>query len=222
MTKKLYAINTVNNFMDIIYKPFGLPFAQAHTDIELYNIMDDSLLKDILAAGRMNPLIASRILAYAKAAQASGADGIIVTCTSVNEATAFIKPLMSIPMINIEEPVAEEAVRCGTRIGVLATLPTSPAAIGRTIARKAAEMGKKVEIINRVADGAYDVLCTGDRAKHDEMVNEAMYQLAKEVDVIAFAQISMSLLKHETVRVPLFKIGNSGFERIRDLMNAKN
>lgn len=221
MPKKLYTINTVNNFMDIIYKPFGEPFAKANPDVSIFNIMDDSLLKDTLAAGQMTPVVASRMLSYAKAAEASGADGILVTCTSVNDATAYIKPLLSIPMIGIEEPAAEEAVRQGTKIGVLATLPTSPAAIGRTLLRKAAEQGKKVELVNRVADGAFDVLCAGDRCKHDEMVNEALYALAKEVDVIAFAQISMSLLQHEAVQVPLCKIGTSGFTAIQQMMHAR-
>ena len=50
---------------------------------------------------------------------------------------------------------------------------------------------------------------------------EALYKLSKEVDCIAFAQISMSLLKHEPVDVPLFKIGASGFEKIKELMNCK-
>ena len=44
MGKLLYTINTVNNFMDIIFNPFGKPFANANPDIEVYNIMDDSLL----------------------------------------------------------------------------------------------------------------------------------------------------------------------------------
>jgi len=221
MEKKLYTINTVNNFMDIIFKPFGVPFTEANPDLTIYNIMDDSLLKDTIAAGQMTPTIASRMLNYAKAAQASGADGVLVTCTSVNEATVFIKPLLDIPIIGIEEPAAEEAVNNGAKIGVLATLPTSPAAIGRTILRKAAAKGKKVDLVNRVADGAFDVLCSGDRAKHDEMVNEALYMLAKEVDVIAFAQISMSLLKHEAVNVPLCKIGTSGFAQIKQMIDAR-
>ncbi|MBE0600757.1 MAG: aspartate/glutamate racemase family protein [Firmicutes bacterium] len=222
MTKKLYTLNTVNNFMELIFKPFGMPFAQENPDINIFNIMDDSLLKDTLAAGHMTPVIASRLLAYAKAAEASGADGVLVTCTSVNEATAFIRPLLSIPILNIEEPVADEAVINGQKIGVLATLPTSPAAIGRTIARRAKEYGKQVEVVNRVADGAFDVLCAGNRAKHDEMVNDALYKLAKEVDVIAFAQISMSLLKHDAVQVPLYKIGTSGFTQIKALMDMRS
>lgn len=221
MGKLLYTINTVNNFMDIIFNPFGKPFAEANPDMEVYNIMDDSLLVDTRKYNGMTPAIASRMLNYAKAAEASGADGVICTCTSVNHATKMIRPLLNIPMINIEEPVAEMAAKSGKRIGVLGTIPTSPGAISWEIEEKAAEMGKEIEIVPAVVDGAFDVLCAGDRDKHDEMVCEALYKLSKEVDCIAFAQISMSLLKHEPVDVPLFKIGASGFEKIKELINCK-
>lgn len=221
MGKLLYTINTVNNFMDIIFNPFGKPFAEANPDIEVYNIMDDSLLVDTRKYNGMTPTIASRMLNYAKAAEASGADGVICTCTSVNHATKMIRPLLNIPMINIEEPVAEMAAKSGKRIGVMGTIPTSPGAISWEIEEKAAEMGKEIEIVPVVVDGAFDVLCAGDRDKHDEMVCEALYKLSKEVDCIAFAQISMSLLKHEPVDVPLFKIGASGFDKVKELMNCK-
>ncbi len=221
MGKLLYTINTVNNFMDIIFNPFGKPFAEENSDIEVYNIMDDSLLVDTRRYNGMTPVIASRMLNYAKAAEASGADGVICTCTSVNHATKMIRPLLNIPMINIEEPVAEMAAKSGKRIGVMGTIPTSPGAISWEIEEKAAELGKEIEIVPVVVDGAFDVLCTGDRDKHDEMVCEALYKLSKEVDCIAFAQISMSLLKHEPVDVPLFKIGASGFDKIKELMNCE-
>lgn len=216
--KKLYTINTVNNFMDIIYHPFAKPFMEQNPDIEIFNIMDDSLLPDTRACDGMTPVIASRMYQYAKGAEASGADGIIVTCTSVNQATKYIRPLLNIPILNIEEPVAEMAVRKGKRIGILATLPTSPKAIGSVIEEKAREMGKEIEIVTSVANGAFDLLCRGDREGHDRMVREALYKLADETDVIAFAQISMSLLDFEPVKVPVCMIGTSGFERIRDMM----
>ena len=43
------------------------------------------------------------------------------------------------------------AVDGGTKIGVLATLPTSSAAIGRTITDYAKTIGKQVEIVRRDA-----------------------------------------------------------------------
>ena len=119
--KTLYTINTVNNFMGMIYEPFGKVFEEKNPDVKIYNIMDDSLLVDTRTYNGMTPTIASRMLNYAKAAEASGADGVLVTCTSVNEATKFIRPLMNIPILNIEEPVAEMAVKNGKKIGILGT-----------------------------------------------------------------------------------------------------
>ena len=218
MKKTLYTINTVNNFMDIIYKPFGEPFKEQTEGLEIYNIMDDSLLKETLDNGGVNADVCNRMLNYAQAAQSSGADAILTTCTSVNEATKYIKKFIHIPVMNIEEPVADMAVENGKRIGILATLPTSPAAIGRVIKEKAAEQGKEIELLNVVVDGAFNVLCSGDRERHDQMVCEALYKLSEEVDVIAFAQISMSLLKHDEVKVPIYKIGTSGVKKIYSMM----
>lgn len=218
--KTLYTINTVNNFMGMIYEPFGKIFEEKNPDVKIYNIMDDSLLVDTRTYNGMTPAIASRMLNYAKAAEASGADGVLVTCTSVNEATKFIRPLMNIPILNIEEPVAEVAVKNGKKIGILGTIPTSPAALGRVVQEKAAELGKEIELVPAVAEGAFDVLCAGDVKKHDEMVCEALEKLAKEVDVIAFSQISMSLIDLPETEVPVYRIGESGFQKIKEMMDA--
>lgn len=218
--KTLYTINTVNNFMGMIYEPFGKVFEEKNPDVKIYNIMDDSLLVDTRTYNGMTPTIASRMLNYAKAAEASGADGVLVTFTSVNEATKFIRPLMNIPILNIEEPVAEMAVKNGKKIGILGTIPTSPAALGRVVQEKAAELGKEIELVPAVAEGAFDVLCAGDVKKHDEMVCEALEKLAKEVDVIAFSQISMSLIDLPETEVPVYRIGESGFQKIKEMMDA--
>ena len=56
--------------------------------------------------------------------------------------------------------------------------------------------------------------------KHDEMVCEALEKLAKEVDVIAFSQISMSLIDLPETEVPVYRIGESGFQKIKEMMDA--
>ena len=79
--KKLFLIHTVNQFMDMIYKPFGVPFAEENDDIEIYNIMDDTLLRETLDNGGITTSVRSRILNYAKSAAEAGADCAMVTCT---------------------------------------------------------------------------------------------------------------------------------------------
>lgn len=221
MTKKLAVIHTVNNFKEIIYDPFGKPFAEANSDIEVYNICDDTLLKETLEAGYCTNSVMRRIYNYVMSAVEFGANCAMLSCTSVYEAAKFIRPLAPIPVFDIAEPVAKAAVAAGKKIGVLATLPTSPKAVINMLNEEAAAEGKDIEIVTKVAEGAFDILCAGDRAKHDEMVNEALYSLAKEVDIICFAQISMSLLKHEECGIPLFKIGTSGFDYAKELILGK-
>lgn len=218
MGKKLALIHTVNNFKEIIYDPFGAPFAAANPDIEVVNFMDDTLLKETLQAGYCTEGVMRRIFTYVQNAASVGCDCAMVTCTSVNAGAKYIRPLSPIPVFNIDEPVAKAAVAAGKKIGVLATLPTSPKATIRLLEEEAAATGKEIEIVSKVAEGAFDVLCAGDRAKHDEMVCECLYSLAKEVDIICFAQISMSLLKHEDCGVPIFKIGPSGFDHAKEIL----
>ncbi len=221
MMKKLYLIHTIGNYKDIIYDPFAVPFKEENPHIEIYNISDDSLLKETLDEGRVTKKVYARILNYAKSAEFSGADAIMVTCTSVNEVTKYAKKFIQVPLLNIDEPAAEKTVSAGKRIGILATLPTSPIATKRLLFEEAKRMNKEIEIVVRVAEGAFDVLCRGDRDKHDDIVNKELKKLAAEVDTIAFAQISMSLVKHEELDIPVFKIGKSGFNRVKKLLNEK-
>lgn len=221
MSKKLALIHTVNNFKEIIYDPFGKPFAEENEDIEVVNFMDDTLLKETLKAGYCTEAVMRRIFTYVENAASVGCDCAMVTCTSVNAAAKYIRPLASIPVFNIDEPVAKAAVAAGKKIGVLATLPTSPKATIRLLKEEAAAVKKDIEIVTKVADGAFDVLCAGDRKKHDEMVCECLYSLAKEVDLICFAQISMSLLKYEECGVPIYEIGPSGFAHAKEILLSK-
>lgn len=219
MKKRLFLIHTINKFMEIIYNPFGKPFQEENPDIEIYNICDDTLLLETLDAGQLTNNVSMRILSYAKAAESAGADVVMVTCTSVNEAAKYARKFSNVPVFNIDEPVAKMTVDAGTKIGVLATLPTSPKGTVRLLREEAERQGKEIEIVTKVVDGAYDILVAGDRKKHDEMVVEALYQLAEEVDVITFAQISMSLVPHDDCGVPIYKIGTSGFEEAKRLLD---
>lgn len=77
-------------------------------------------------------------------------------------------------------------------------------------------MGKEIEIVPVVVDGAFDVLCAGDRDKHDEMVCEALYKLSKEVDCLAFAQLSMSLLKQSLWMCPCLRSAHPALIRSKN------
>ena len=218
--KKLFLIHTINSFMDIIYNPHFKPFLEQNTDVSINNIMDDSLLSETRDHDGITNAVCSRILNYVNSAELAGADVVMVTCTSVNEAAKYARRFAGVPVFNIDEPTVKEALSIGKRIGVLATLPTSPKGIIRLINEYAAEMGLSPEITSKVAEGAYDILVTGDRKKHDELVVKALRELAEDVDVIVFAQISMSMLPlPDDINIPILKIGEAGLREARRLLD---
>ncbi|MDO8685648.1 MAG: aspartate/glutamate racemase family protein, partial [Clostridiales bacterium] len=218
MKKRLFLIHTTNKYMELIFNPFAKPFLQENPDVDVFNICDDSLMPDTLKTGKMSNDVAYRILNYVYSAERAGANMVMITCTTMNESAKYARRFAGIPVINIDEPMAKMAVEAGRKIGVLATLPTSPHAVVRLLNEEAEIRGKKIETKIKVVDGAFDILISGDRQRHDNMVVNALDELAKEVDAIAFAQITMSLLEHGDYGKPIFKIGKSGFDEAKRLL----
>jgi len=97
-------------------------------------------------------------------------------------------------VVKIDEAMAKRAVLEGSRIGVLATVPTTLAPTSDLIQAAADEIGRSVTIEQRLAEGAFAVLMSGDRERHDAMVTEQATDLAETVDLIVLAQASMSRL----------------------------
>lgn len=161
-------------------------------NVDTFNIVDDSLVRAIGARGSLTPDIARRVAAYITSAEAGGADQILVTCSSIGPAVDAAAPFAAVPVLRVDQPMADEAVRTGRRIGVIATLPTTLNPTSELVKRRAALAGKTIELTSRLCEGAFEALMAGDAARHDRLVGDALRQLAAEVDVIVLAQASMA------------------------------
>ncbi|MEH6307359.1 aspartate/glutamate racemase family protein [Olivibacter sp. CPCC 100613] len=174
----------------------------------LFNIVDDSLVKNIAArGGELTPSISKRVADYVASAEDSGADYILVTCSSIGAAVEAAANITSVPVLRVDQPMADLAVREGERVGVIATLQTTLQPTADLVQRRAALAGKEILLNTRLCEGAFEALMSGDAAKHDELVTQALYQLTEEVDVILLAQASMArvvdTLKNEGKNVPI-------------------
>ena len=161
-------------------------------DVQVFNIVDDSLIKNVIKNGELKPDTARRVVNYAASAEAAGADFILYTCSSIGAAVETAATLSKVPVLRVDQPMADKAVQMGNRIGVIATLPTTLNPTTDLVKRRAAVAGKEVEVIAALCDGAFDALMSGDAAKHDSMVAEKLKELASQVDVIVLAQASMA------------------------------
>lgn len=160
--------------------------------VKTFNIVDDSLIKNTIACGELTPATSRRVVNYAGSAQEAGADFILFTCSSIGPAVEMAASLTKVPVLRVDQPMADKAVQMGGKIGVIATLSTTLEPTTDLVKRRAAAAGKEIEIVSRLCEGAFDALMSGDAATHDKLVADALKDLSKEVDVIVLAQASMA------------------------------
>src|ERR1035437_2234415 len=83
----------------------------------IFHMVDESLIADTIREGRLRRVTMRRLLAMIESAETAGADAVMVTCSSIGPGVALGQKLFDIPVIRIDEAMAEAAVRMGRRIG---------------------------------------------------------------------------------------------------------
>lgn len=160
--------------------------------VQTFNIVDDSLVRTINREGELTPAVARRVVGYVTSAEAGGADHILVTCSSIGAAVEQAAGLAGVPVLRVDQPMADQAVQTGRRIGVIATLPTTLGPTADLVRRRAVRAGKEIELTSVLCEGAFEALMSGDGARHDAIVATALKELATKVAVVVLAQASMA------------------------------
>jgi Asp/Glu/hydantoin racemase len=196
-------------------------FREILPDVQMINIVDDSLLPEVMANGSITNDIVRRISAYALQAEALGASAILNQCSSVGEAVDVVRNIINIPYVKVDESMAEEAVNLGERISVIGTVKSTMNPSARLIEKTADKLNKNVIVRQCLVEGALDVLMKeGDKEKHNSMVLKVIENVEKESDVIVLAQGSMTVLlpqlKH--IQRPVLTSPRSGVTRIKHVL----
>lgn len=205
-------------------QPIKQQFQEILPDVRVVNIMDDSLLNDVIAAGHLTEAVTGRIFSYMQLGQQMGAVALLNACSSVGEAASAARAAISIPLIKIDEVMAEQAVASGPRIGVVATVRTTLEPTVRLIKAKAAAAGRSIEVTEALAEGGFQALLDGKPELHDDIVRRTIQSLADKVDVIVLAQVSMARLVPSLtdVKVPVLSSPQSGVEAVRGALARLN
>lgn len=193
-------------------------------DVKVFNIVDESLIGNTIAANELTPATARRLAQYVHSAADAGADAILVTCSSVGPAVEAARPFVNVPVLRVDEPMAAQAVTVGRRIGVLATLPTTLDPTVSLIKRQAAARGTDVEIVAALCEGAFDAVSSGDTETHDRIVTAKLKELMTQVDVLVLAQASMArvvdTLPEQERPVPVLSSPQFGVQAAKKTLGA--
>lgn len=199
-------------------------WAKYEIDAKLVNIVDDSLIWEVIDNDGATVKTKRRLARYADAANDLDADYILNTCSSVGAVADQFAVFSKIPVIKIDGPMAKNAVALvkeDMTIGVLATLPTTlPPTVG-LVKSEIVKSKKTIEVKDFVAEGAFQKLMAGNRDEHNQIVLAKAVEISAEVDAIVLAQGSMSLLEEEIAQAtgkPVFSSPESGIEQFKALV----
>ena len=192
-------------------------------EVEVMHLGDDTIQRDNLKApvGTIPKVNFFKFATYCHFLEEAGVDLIMLGCSTFNQAAQFARPMINTPILNIDRPMMDLAVKQGKRVGLLGTLPSTMPSSERLLREAGHDAGVDDLIVKPVlCSEAFKVLRAGDPKKHNEMLLEAIDNLSREVDAIVMAQVSMSVLEKElgATRVPVYNSARTAFTRVREML----
>lgn len=155
-------------------------------------MVDESLIQDTIRLGSLQKLTMRRVVDQVASAEAAGAHAVLVTCSSIGPAVTLAKQLFDVPVLRVDDAMAEAAVRQAQKIGVAATLRTTLDPTTALLREKAAQAGRSVELVECLCEDAFPAVLAGDTGTHDKLLRRALLEDLDGVELIVLAQASMA------------------------------
>jgi Asp/Glu/hydantoin racemase len=217
--KTLGFIHTALILVEVIKKELS----DFSLEVNAFHIVDESLLFNLMKTGGVNPQIIRRLCQHVVSAEEAGADMIAVTCSSISPAVDVARKLVSRPVLKIDEPMAEAAVKRGEKIGIVATVATTLDPTSNLLRNKAVELGKSISLSTLLCQEAFHAILQGDTERHDRIVIEKAVELAKGVDLLVLAQGSMARLTKplsQQISIPVLSSPNLFVEKLKSMLQV--
>jgi len=206
----------VDNLKAIFAKKLG------KQSVTIYNIVDDSILPRIINGSGLSPEIVSTVYQHISSAEKMGSDLILVTCSSISEVVDIVSPLVSVPVIKIDDAMTDEAVKIADNLGVIATIKTTLNPTINQLKKKMSKAKKEVKIVPVLCSDAYKALINENNPeKHDLLLYKAIEEIIESVDAIVLAQASMARLLPKLKKLtnkPILTSTESGIERVINIL----
>lgn len=191
-------------------------------DVRVAHVVDDTIQMTNFACepGVIPKANYYKFATYCHYLEEAGADLVMLACSTFNKAAENAAPMINVPILQIDRPMMDLALRHGGRIGLVATVPTTVPSSERLLRKAAQEKGMDVRITTALCSEAFAAVRRGDVETHNRMLIEKVDELSASVDAIVLAQVSMSVLEPMLgdIRVPVYNSGRTGFAEARRML----
>jgi aspartate/glutamate racemase len=159
-------------------------------------------------------------------------DAVIVTCSTMNRSYPTVRKALEkykVPLVQIDRPMMEKAIKRGGRVLVVATHGPSVKSTQLLLQETAEDLGKTIEFSGLHTEVPWEHLAKFDIEKHNQALAKAVSERIKKekFDSVVFAQLSMTafLLSYpepeKEFGLPIYTSGQCGFEAVGNLLLNK-
>lgn len=175
----------------VAIEPIVDAFKQLWPEARTTNLLEDSLSADLAAEGRLTEEMIGRFVTLARYVHGCGADAILFTCSAFGPAIEAARASLDVPVLKPNEAMLDEALACGTRIGIMGTFEPSIPSLKAEVEELARKNGVEIAIKTRVVHGALAALHEGQPAEHDRLIAAAASEMS-DCDALILGQFSMA------------------------------
>lgn len=186
--KRVALIHTVKS----VYDSFGTELGKfLGPGVKIHTILDDFLATDPAETGVFSENNGKRLMHDLQSAQMTGADLLVVTCSTLTPHVVRLRQFFSVPIIAIDDAMCQTAARNSSRITVLATAESTVNPTMEKLQAEATLLNKQIVLSSICCPQALAALKEGDKEKHDALVLDMAMQVSGSQGIV-LAQASMA------------------------------
>lgn len=191
--KSIALIHTVKSVLNTFEKKLQDGIFE---EIKVHNLLDDYLANNPNEIGFFSIENQNRLFLNLKAAELTGADIIITTCSTLTPTVDIIRPFIKVPLIGIDDAMIKKGVTYGNKVLIMATAMSTVEPTKNKLLVEAEKIGRKLILDSVVCQEAFVAMKQLDMDKHDTILRE-MARSLREYDCIILAQASMAHLEKD-------------------------
>lgn len=203
-----------------------VPFTKAmdveFPEVDIQHVLDDSLLRDLRASGRLTAALEGRMERLIEYVTAGDIAALQFACSGYSPVVDRAAERLSIPVRKPDEAMYRELAGAGHElIGILATVPAALELAEQQLSDLLTAQGSSAQITARCLTEAMDAAQPGREEELTHKLTEAVRELAASgITVVAFAQYSMSPVADDVNRATGVEIVTGPRAAARDLRSA--
>lgn len=221
MTSKDYLVALISA-TPVAIPPAAEALSEQLPQADVWNLLDDRLLKDAADAGGLTEPLAERMRHLIAHAVGGGADAVLLTCSMYGQVAQ--QTSAPVPVLAPDEAAfAEAGSGRYPRVLVVASLESALADSMERFGKTVTATGQQVQLRGLVVPAAFEAAVAGDQPALVAALTDACRPEANAADAVLLAQYSLAPAQGELTQalgMPVIAGPQSAAVRIKDALTA--